>query len=169
MNDRRQYALFIVTQLIFAGLLFLSGSTIWIEKPPDPGLGDLTVGVAETGAQIIPLIPVVAVVALIAVLGVIATGEWGRRIIGVATACVAIANVFATMNTGIEGIGGWIFLVVALSGGIILTSLGAVVAGRRWPQLGKKYQRDQPGDLPRDPWKALDQGIDPTVEPGDLP
>ena len=174
LDIRRQFVIFIVAQVIFAAALFWSGSNVWIEEFPDPGLGGLRVGVAETGAQIIPLIPVASVVALIAVLGVLATGAWGRRIIGTATAIVAFATALATASVivnfsgaGRDGIAGWLVLVVALSGGLVLTSLSAVIIGGHWPQLGKKYQRDQPEGIPIDPWKALDQGIDPTVDHGD--
>lgn len=169
MNIRRQYVIFIVTQLALAGVLFWSGSTTWIEESSDPELGGLTVGNASEGAQIIPLIPVASVLALSAVLGVVATGPWGRRIIGAITAASALATVVAALRVDIEGITGWIYLVIVLSAGLILTNMSAVVVGPHWPQLGTKYRRDKPSDSPSDPWQALDQGIDPTIDSGDKP
>jgi len=171
LDIRRQFVIFIVAQAIFASVLFWSGSAVWVEDLPDPELDGLRIGVAETGAQIIPLIPVASVVALIAVLGVLATGVWGRRIIGTATAVVAFATALATASVAVnfnddsrDGIAGWVALVVVLCGGLVLTSFSAAIIGGHWPQLGRKYQRDQPGGIPIDPWKALDQGIDPTVD-----
>ncbi len=169
MSIHKQYAAFIVIQLVLAGILFWSGSTTWIDESSDPELGGLVVGVAAEGAQIIPLIPVSSVIAICAILGVIATGAWGRRVIGIATAGVAFATVVVALRTDIGGVSGWIYLVVVLSFGLILNSMSAAFVGPRWPQMGKKYRRDAPPDPQSDPWKALDKGIDPTIEPGDKP
>ncbi len=169
MNIRKQYAVFIVTQLGLAAVLFWSGSATWIDERSDPELGGLVVTQAADGTQIIPLIPVSSVIAICAVLGVIATGAWGRRIIGVATAGVSSVTVVAALSSDIEGVSGWTSLVIVLSVGLVLTSVSVVVMGPHWPQLGRKYRRDDPSEPPSDPWKALDQGIDPTIGPDDKP
>lgn len=164
MNSRRQFTVFIAAQLALAAVLFWTGSAIWVQIDPDSELGGLTVESSKTGAQIVPLIPVTAVVAVIAVLGVIATGMWGRRIIAVATLVIAAGTIIAVVNIDRDGILGWVILVMVLSLGLVVTSASAVIAGQFWPLLGKKYQRDHSGSIGNDPWKALDQGIDPTLD-----
>ncbi len=122
-----------------------------------PELGGLSIGVAETGAQMIPLIPVASVVALIAVLGVLATGVWGRRIIGTSTTIVALVTALVTAFTvlninveGSEGIAGWAVLVVVLCGGLVLTSLQCGDHWRPLATIGDKISaRLAGGDSPR--------------------
>lgn len=58
------------------------------------------------------------------------------------------------------------WFAIGLAAGVlaVLVGLVALVRCGRWPAMGSKY--DAPGavsDVPEDPWKQLDAGIDPTL------
>ena len=162
-NLRRQYIFFIVAQAALAGALLWAGSMTWRSTVVDPLTENLGILSSETGSQIIPWISVSAVISLIAVLGVVATSSWGRRVIGVCAAFAAASLGVSVLLTDYQGIIGWVALVSVLSLGLIATNALAVVRGPSWPRLGRKYERSSADSLPRDPWSALDQGIDPTL------
>lgn len=44
--------------------------------------------------------------------------------------------------------------------------LGIAAFGRTWPAMGQKYEGAREAKIAHDPWLALDEGLDPTLEPG---
>ena len=74
--------------------------------------------------------------------------------------------------------------VLALVAGVlgVLAGLLVVLCSRRWPAMGRRYERPGPGGAPTGParpmtdddraaaaWRALDRGEDPTEQAGDGP
>jgi len=47
----------------------------------------------------------------------------------------------------------------------VLAALWTVIRGRRWPVMGRKYERARPGAARASAWDVLDQGDDPTIDP----
>lgn len=88
-------------------------------------------------------------IGLAGVAGVIATGRWGRRIIG---AVVLIGALGAALQGPTPA--GWVGVALLALGGIVVIG-GA--AG--WPTLGSRFDRAPKQDL----WSQLDRGEDPTL------
>lgn len=161
---RQEFTVFIVVQLALGAVSWWVGSQAWRTKLTEVIAEDLGTTVIESGSTIAPMVSVNAVVSIVAVLGVIATRVWGRRLIGGLAAIVSLATLVSILSANSEGILWWIGSSAALALGLILTNGWAAIRGSHWPMLGRKYERDSGEQAPTDPWKALDQGIDPTVD-----
>ncbi len=46
----------------------------------------------------------------------------------------------------------------------LLGSLGVAILGRRWSEMGKRYERTDREAAIEDPWSAMERGIDPTAD-----
>lgn len=79
-------------------------------------------------------------------------------------AAVSVIAVVSLLTADVTGIVVWIAMSVGLAAALVLTNVWAVARGSRWPILGRKYERESANQEPSDPWKALDQGIDPTLD-----
>jgi hypothetical protein len=88
-------------------------------------------------------------IGLAGVAGVIATGRWGRRIIG---GVVLIGALGAALQGPTAA--GWIGVALLALGGIVV-----IVGATRWPTLGSRFDRAPKQDL----WSQLDRGEDPTL------
>lgn len=164
---RAFYRAFILSQaLLSIGLLWVSNTT-WETALVDPLTESVGTRVTLTGTDVDPVIGLSAIVSLIALLGVIATGPWGRRLIGVAAATIAVVAVISVIRIPEAGsVRLWILVVVVGNLGLVGTNLWAVTQASRWPVLGRQYDRTRPVEATTDPWTALDHGIDPTDDYG---
>lgn len=164
---RVSYRTFILSQAVLSiGLLWISNTT-WETALVDPLTESVGTRVTLTGTDVDPMIGLSAIVSLIALLGVIATGPWGRRLIGVAAATIAVVAVISVIRIPEAGsLRLWILVVVVGNLGLVGTNLWAVSQAGRWPVLGRQYDRTRPAEAATDPWTALDHGIDPTDDYG---
>lgn len=168
MNPRREYVAYLIGQLLLAlGVLWLANATwrVTLTETISQGLGTT---IQESGADFVPFLSISAVVSIIALLGVVATGIIGRRVIGVVSALISLMAFISLFFVASEGIFVWLAVSGAFLIGLVATNVFAVVKCSRWPQLGGKYDRDSPArpraDAAHDPWKSLDNGIDPTLD-----
>ena len=196
MNARRWYAPTVLALLASGGLIFFAASRTWLSATVESkGLpSDL---VEVTGTQTQPIIPALGLVIAAAGLAILATRGRLRQIVGALTILAGVTVVIvvlaggdtraASLSDAVEQstafTGGntpptdehaiWLWTVAPAA--VVATALGAlaVVAGRSWPSMSRRYEapgrpRDgRPVDLHRaegaDLWKALDEGEDPTV------
>jgi hypothetical protein len=181
-GGRRELAYAVVACLAGAGLAVFAATRTWVVEEgyrvePLPPLG-----LARSGADLVPWLPAVALVGLAGAGAVLATRGVARLVAGMLLCgCgLAVAAGAATRLGG--GSAGW--PVAAALGGLILAAAGVLVVwrGRRWPALGARYERrpagaadptrrreraagDPGGDPGGDAWAALDRGEDPTDRP----
>lgn len=161
---QREFTIFIIAQIALGALTWWVASQVWRVSLTEAISEDLGTTVIESGSQIAPILSINGVVSIVAVLGIIATKTWGRRIIGVLAAAVSVIAVVSLLTADVTGIVVWIAMSVGLAAALVLTNVWAVARGSRWPILGRKYERESANQEPSDPWKALDQGIDPTLD-----
>lgn len=163
-RDQGEFTAFIFTQIGLGVATWWVASQAWRASLTEAISDDLGTTVIESGSQIAPILSVNGVVSIVAVLGIIATKKWGRRVIGILSATVSVIAVVVLIGSDSAGIGFWISISVGLAAGLVLTNIWAVARSSCWPVLGRKYERQSPDQNLTDPWKALDQGIDPTLD-----
>jgi uncharacterized membrane protein (TIGR02234 family) len=199
--ERRTFRLAIALLAAGAALLLLGYARPWASAVvAQEGLP--TLAFELTGREIEPAGAAAAVLALAGIAGLVAMRAMGRVVSG---AVLLVAGAGAAAGAMLFGAGSgsraevvrlvsdrvgldvdpvvsttswWL---AAVLGGLLVAAAGALAAarGRRWPQLGRRYERGAPGpsqprratvDAPvpaaaTSAWDALDQGIDPTLDP----
>ena len=200
--DRRTFRLALLLLAVGAALLLLGYARPWATAlVRQEGLPTLTFEL--TGREIEPAGAAAAILALAGIAGLVAMRAVGRLVSGVV---LLIAGLGASVGALLYGAGSgsraevarivsdkvgldvepvvsttswWL---AAVLGGLLVAVAGAlaVLRGRRWPQLGRRYERDGEAPAPRrapgsgaapvsagatSAWDALDQGIDPTLDP----
>lgn len=177
-----------------AGALALSAagqswaSVTAVRSPPLP-----PVTVAVLGSDAAPLVPSAGLVLLAAAVALFAVRGAGRVVVGLLMALAGgvlgwsglrvLTGGLAAATATVPGLGGphdtalsvhvahtWPVLV--LVAGLLGVASGgaAVLRGRRWPGMGRRYERDAGAVLPprsdedraQAAWRALDRGEDPT-------
>lgn len=183
-ENRRSYALALLSLAVGGGVLLWAGSSTWAQaQVPLAGLESGAMRtLLLTGRDVAPVTVVMGVLAWAGIPGLVATRGWGRPVIG---ALVAVAGVIALGGCVAFGLSpsgridqvasseagsilhvdaawsGW-WIVGALGAALVLAAgVAALISGRRWPAMGSRYER---GPAPRDPWAQLDAGQDPTVD-----
>lgn len=169
---------------IGGGVALLATSRPWVVLRADIGLTPTTVEV--TGAALAPLASAAAVVALAGVLAVLVARSWGRRVVGLLVLVVAGAGlvqvgsvladrvgrarawwaveVGAAAQTATAATTAW--SVAAAGALLVLVVAGVVVLARAgaWAGLSGRYETPGRAMSSGDPWRALDEGEDPTVD-----
>jgi len=184
-SGRRLYVPVVLGLLAVGGLTWLALGRTWAGTRLAPaGLPPDTVVV--TGRDVAPLAAALAVVVVTAALAVLATRGRGRLVVGLfvvlvglggAVVClVASADVEAPLSAAAEqspaftgqdlgaiSTSPWSW--VAAGGFLLAAGLGAVTArhGRSWPAMSGRYEAPSRSRVDDDPWKALDEGRDPTL------
>lgn len=117
---------------------------------------------------VLGLLAVVAIVGLMAnamavgllcaasIAGLIATRAVGRRVIGVALGVTGVVSLVAQW-------GDW---RAVLGGALVGIGAGTLVWAPGWPVLGRRFEGSK-SSRADDPWRALDDGVDPTIAKGD--
>ncbi len=141
--------------LILGILIVISGQQIWWSAK----IADTQVTETLTGMQVRPSFMLTAALALLLFLAIALFGAVLRIIIALALLVVSSADVYALIN--LPGANAWLTAtLIALVAVIVLTIL-TLSNAKSWPKASfKKYDREAD---PTDAWKALDQGLDPTV------
>ena len=158
-------------------------------------VGRGTVSVTAAGADLLPALSAVALLALATVAAAVAIAGPARRVLG---ALVVAAGGYVGVEvvrllvrpptpadlaalpgapTGGIAVAGSVALhpgpLPAVLGAVLLIAAGVAlaVADRRLPRLGTRYAarpERETADPDRATWEALDAGVDPTVEVGDV-
>jgi uncharacterized membrane protein (TIGR02234 family) len=204
MNSRREFTVVLAAAALGAALTLFAGGQVWASvtaqrQPPLP-----PVTAAVTGGEVAPLAPAAALVLLAAAGALLAVRGVGRIVVGVLMVLAGAGIVWSSgrvlggadvvtdrlrsfgvpassLTTDVAA--AW--PVVAVVGGVlgIAAGLFAAVRGRRWPGMGRRYERpDGAASAPVSPapevsdeqraqsaWTALDRGEDPTDGPGRRP
>ena len=189
MSPRREYAFSIGLILFGAVLVLVSSGRTWATGEVATAGGStasatlrVTGNDAAGGAVGMALLAAAGIAALVATRGRL------RRIVAIVIVVTGVSIVLNAVLSGLTGvldeaarksagvtsahatavettIAPWICVL----GGLLIIAGGvlAVVHGAAWPAMGSRYER-APATL--DPWSALDQGIDPTLDaPGTMP
>jgi uncharacterized membrane protein (TIGR02234 family) len=171
---------------IGGGAGLLATSRPWVVLSAEVGLTSTTVQV--TGSALAPLASAAAVVALAGVLAVLVARSWGRRVVGLLVVVVSgagLAQVVAVLADRVGRARSWWAVEVGAAAGTATSSttpwavvaavslLLVVVAGvlvlvraGAWGGLPGRYETPGAASPTSDPWRALDEGEDPTVEDG---
>jgi uncharacterized membrane protein (TIGR02234 family) len=196
-SGRRELTAVVVTAVVGAGVALTAGGRAWAEvtaqrRPPLP-----PVTAVITGSEAAPLVPAAGLVLLAAAGALLAVRGWGRIAVGLVMVLAGAGLTWASgrvlagvdvVTTQLQALGvpaadlatdvapGW--PVAAVVAGVLGIGAGAVTAvrGRRWPAMGRRYERS--GDAgagtaaapaatdeqrASQAWTALDRGEDPTV------
>ena len=203
-GQRRELTAVLAAAALGAALTLFAGGQRWADitaqrRPPLP-----PVTAAVTGGEVAPLAPAAALVllaaagALLAVRGaarvavgllVVLAGAgivWSSgRVLGGADVVTDRLRSFGVPASDLATDLAPTWPVVSVVGGVLGIAAGllAVVRGRRWPAMGRRYER--PGGTASGParpvptagdeqraqtaWTALDRGEDPTEGPANRP
>jgi len=197
-RSRRELTVAVLLCALAGGLSLSSSSQPWAEvtvtrAAPLPPTSEVL-----SGSQAAPLVAACGLLLLAAAVAVIAVRGAGRVAVGLLVAVAGgtlawsglrgatggldlDAEVTSTVGLGsaevvVDPVTGWAAL--ALVAGVLAVAAGLLVVlrGRRWPGMGRRYERTGTAAAPRRParpetdedrhqaaWKSLDRGDDPTV------
>lgn len=182
------------------GIAALSGTQSWATATARSAVSAMPVAVS--GGTAAPLATAAGVVGLAAVGALLATRRAGRTLVGLLLVLAGVAAGVAVgrfltdpagarfSTVGIDGstvpataaasaeqvaVSAWPWLTCTAALLMLLAGLGAALAGRRWPALGRRYETPQdapaggrarptgqaPG--PAGYWDDIDAGRDPTA------
>jgi uncharacterized membrane protein (TIGR02234 family) len=191
---RRELTAAVVGAVLAGALALSAGGQAWArvtaerEAPLPPVTGVLT------GADAAPLVPAAGLVLLAAAVALLAVRGLGRAVVGLLMAVAGgvlawsgvraltggLDDAAAQQFPGRSAVAAEISVawpVLALLAGVLGVAAGllAVLRGRTWPAMGRRYERSGAAPAPataRRPetdedraqaaWKALDRGEDPT-------
>ncbi|MFC4692545.1 Trp biosynthesis-associated membrane protein [Geodermatophilus arenarius] len=193
---RRELGTALAGCAVAGGLALSAGGQTWAtvtvtRRPPLPPVTETL-----TGSSLAPLVPAAGLLLLAAAVAVLAVRGAGRVAVGVLVALAGAALAWSSVGVLAGGVdpsaaapgerrtadlaAAWPVLCV-LAAVVVLAAGGLVaVRGRRWPAMGRRYERS-PGaaaapaparartdeDRALDAWRALDRGDDPTADPAD--
>ena len=203
-SSRREFGVVLAAAALGAALTLFAGGQVWasITAEPRPPLPPVTAAVS--GGEVAPLAPAAALVLLAATGALLAVRGLGRIAVGL---LMVLAGVGIAWSSGRVLAGADVVTdrlrsfgvpasalttdvapawpVVAVVGGVLGIAAGllAGVRGRRWPAMGRRYERPdgtasaqvRPAPEVSDEqraqsaWTALDRGEDPTEGSGRRP
>jgi uncharacterized membrane protein (TIGR02234 family) len=185
VSPRRAYVVALGLLLLGAVVVLVSAGRGWGTAEVAEASGSAARTLHARGGDVSGALPALGLLALAGVLAVIATRGQARRAVGVlllvtglgVVVLAATGDLGAALDRAARTAAGvtsaratepsanaWRWVCAA--GGLLVAAAGAlaVVRSAPWPALGARYDRARtPRSL--DPWSALDQGIDPTVDP----
>lgn len=186
---RRSYRTALACLALGSALLIVAYASPWVSAsvPVLPGTDAATREITLAGRDLFPGTAMTGWVSLAALGGVVATRSWGRPAVAVVGLLAGIgglvvAVLFAALPapalddaarrvadaaayTAGAATGWW---AAAAAGGALVAyaCAWAVVSGRQWPSLGGRYERTPANRPDASAWDTLDQGGDPTDDPG---
>ncbi len=194
---RRELGAAVAGCALAGGLALSAGGQTWAtvtvtRPPPLPPVTEVL-----TGSAVAPLVTASGLVLLAAAVAVLAVRGVGRAAVGALVA--AAGGVLGWAGGGVLVSGpdptptapgesaatdlttGWPVVCLVAAAVAVAAGLLVLVRGRRWPGMGRRYERT-PGaatpaparartdeDRALDAWRALDRGDDPTDDRGDDP
>lgn len=181
---RRAYLPALLALAIASGLILLGAGMPWVTGEVEFLAGTRSAQQAAwSGDQVAPLIRATGLVGLAGIAGIVATAGRGRVVVGLLLVAAGLAGAWATLAglaslpeppSGALGASTTAWPWIMAGCGIAIAAIGVVACliGRRWPGLGKRYQRESspagsspagPSPAASSPWDALDHGKDPTA------
>ena len=205
-RSRRELTLAVLGSALAGGLALSSSSQPWADvtltrRAPLPSTSTVL-----TGGEAAPLVGAAGLLLLAAAVAVIAVRGAGRLVVGLFVAAAGAVLVWsglrgltggldpadADLGSGtavgraevtLDSVAGWPALAVVAGLVGVLAGLLVVLRGRRWPGMGRRYERtgaspagpeqpvpaaaparpQTPEDRHQAAWKALDRGEDPTL------
>jgi uncharacterized membrane protein (TIGR02234 family) len=196
---RRELTGAVLGAVLAGGLALSAGGQAWARVTAERAVPLPPVTTALTGADAAPLVPAAGLVLLAAAAALLAVRGPGRAVVGLLMAVAggvlawsglrALTGGLAAAAAGDFAGRGALTVdislawpVLAIVAGLLGVGAGllAVLRGRDWPAMGRRYERTAGASAPaveRRPetdedraqaaWKALDRGDDPTVDPAD--
>jgi uncharacterized membrane protein (TIGR02234 family) len=197
---RREITIAVLGAVGAGALALISGGQPWAQVTAGREAPLPPVHAVLSGADAAPLVPAAGLVLLAAAVALLAVRGPGRAVVGLLMAAAggvlgwsgvrALTGGLTAASAEVPAIGreaGRVAVeltaawpVLALVAGLLGIGAGllAVLRGRTWPAMGRRYERDgaaAPVAAARRPetdedraqaaWKALDRGDDPTQEP----
>ena len=187
MNTRRELTAAVLGAGVAGALALVAGGQTWAEatterRPPLPPVVEVL-----SGADAAPLVPATGLVLLAAAVALLAVRAAGRVAVGLLMAVAGGVLTWSGVRALTGGLddaartvdlsAGW--PVLAAVAGLLGAAAGLLVVlrGRRWPGMGRRYERTSPApasapaaarpetdeDRAQAAWKALDRGEDPTA------
>ena len=180
-------------------LALVAGGQSWarVTAVRDAPLPPVTAALA--GAEAAPLVPAAGLVLLAAAVALVAVRGPGRVVVGLLMAAAggllawsgirALAGGLSDAASQVPGVGrgaGQVTVAVSAAWPVLAVLAGllgigagllAVLRGRTWPAMGRRYERsgattpaavrrpETDEDRAQAAWKALDRGDDPTADP----
>ena len=191
-SARRELTAAVVGAVLAGALALSAGGQAWAVVTAEREAPLPPVSSVLTGADAAPLVPAAGLVLLAAAVALLAVRGLGRAAVGllmaVAGGVLAWSGVRALAG-GLEAAAAQEFPggtadvsaawpVLTILAGVLGVAAGllAVLRGRDWPAMGRRYERGEaPVAAARRPetdedraqaaWKALDRGEDPTSDP----
>lgn len=191
MRGRRGLAVSVALAAVGGGTAALSGTQVWATGTARSAVS--AVPVAAAGGAAAPLATAAGVVGLAAVGALLATRRAGRTVVGLllllaGAAALNSAGRFLTdpgagpyTAVGIEGatvpaapavaaaqvgVSAWPWLSCAAAILLVVAGLAAVVGGRGWPVLGRRYEAPSTGQRSRRAGAGATPVPAPTPPPG---
>lgn len=189
---RRLYAPTVLGLIVLGGAAWAAARQPW--SVTVIGAGKLPGSTIETsGADAFPPLPALGLVVLASGLGLLASGGLVRRLVGVLAVLASTTGLAFSILAVVRGIAesrreslaaspawsdvvalttswtAWPLLAAGAFSLAVALGLLVIVCARRWPTMSARFDaptRQASGDEPADLWKALDDGRDPTREPG---
>ena len=196
---RRELTTAVLGAVGAGALALIAGGQPWAHVTAEREAPLPPVHAVLSGADAAPLVPAAGLVLLAAAVALLAVRGPGRAVVGLLMAAAggvlgwsgvrALTGGLTGASTQVPGIGreagrvtveltaSWPVLAVAAGLLGIGAGLLAVLRGRTWPAMGRRYERDgapseaaarrpeTDEDRAQAAWKALDRGDDPTQEP----
>lgn len=195
-SGRRELTATIAASVVGAAVALTAGGQAWAEITAERRAPLPPVTTVITGTEAAPLVPAAALVLLAAAGALLAVRGLGRLAVGLVMVLAGAGLAWASgrvlggkdvVTTQLQAFGvpvedlvtdvspGWPVAVVVAGALGIAAGLLTAVRGRRWPAMGRRYERSgdpgsdaRPAPAPTDEqqataaWAALDRGEDPT-------
>jgi uncharacterized membrane protein (TIGR02234 family) len=180
---RRELAAAVGGSVAAGALALVAGGRTWAETTVERQLPLPPVVEVLSGSDAAPLVPAAGLVLLAAAVALLAVRSTGRVVVGLLMAVAGGVLGWSgvrTLTGGVDAGRGTAEVaaawpLVAVVAGVLGVAAGllAVLRGRAWPGLGRRYERtpEQAAstraatdeDRAQAAWKALDRGEDPTA------
>jgi uncharacterized membrane protein (TIGR02234 family) len=198
VSVRRELTAAVLGAALAGALALIAGGQGWARVTVDRTAPLPPVTGVITGADAAPLVPATGLVLLAGAVALLAVRGAGRVVVGLLMAVAggvlawsgvrALVGALDAAAADLPGVGdarvgasvdlaaGWPLLAVVA--GVLGAAAGLLVVlrGRRWPGMGRRYERPGPAaaapparpqtdeDRAQAAWRALDRGEDPTAE-----
>jgi len=206
-QGRRELGTAVLGAVLAGALALVAGGQAWATVTAQRRAPLPPVSAELSGADAAPLVPAAGLVLLAAAVALLAVRGTGRAVVGLLAVVAggalawsglrALAGGLDDAGADLPGLAGGTvsgtsadvsasWPVLALLAGLVAVATGvlAVLRGRTWPAMGRRYERTDAAapapaaaatrprtdeDRAVDAWKALDRGEDPTEGATDAP
>ena len=169
MNARRELAVVVACCALGAVVVLVAGGREWASWLVDRPEPLAPVPESRTGGDLAPAAGALGLAALAGAVALVATRGWGRLLTGVLL--VALGAGVVPQSSGLDvpaRADVTVWPVLSAVGGVVIGVAGvaAILRGRRWTALSRRYQAPAQTRQTAEPdlWAAIERGDDPTAE-----